>query len=111
LHKYLISKAASSFLPHWEQMTETAMAEALSMAGITRSFVLKSFAARSMMADHEKLTEEMNEIFNRILSAADDLTRWDVPAAKREKIISLARKLRETAYQAGRTEMPSDRED
>jgi hypothetical protein len=58
------------------------------------------------MADHEKLTAEMNDIFNRILSAADYLTRWNVPAAKREKIISLARKLREIAYQAGRTELP-----
>jgi hypothetical protein len=60
------------------------------------------------MADHEKLTEKMNDIFNRILLAADDLNRWNVPAAKREKIISLARKLRETAYQAGRTESTAD---
>jgi hypothetical protein len=60
------------------------------------------------MADHEKLTEEMNDIFSRIISAADDLTRWNVPAAKRDKIISLARKLRETAYQSGRTETPTD---
>jgi hypothetical protein len=59
---------------------------------------------RGKMSDHEKLTEEMTDAFSRIISAADDLARWNVPAAKRDKIIRIARKLREASYQAGRTE-------